>query len=143
MVCSFTIDNTVNSVTHDGVALTIDGQLDNLTKVKTVQFNCTSENPGSLVISGSDDDTFDDPSRHCTFAGLILHCIAFDQSNPWHNFVSDDTNWVDENNLTPCASTTGGFLDSGLSFVNDMLGNGAKKIWATRKDVTLTGTPPS
>ena len=138
--CSFTIDNAVNSVTHNGVELTINGQVDNLAIEKTVEFNCTNEDPGNLVISGSDDNTFDDPSSHCTFAGLILHCTAYDVSNPWHDFVSDNNaNWVDENGAIPCASTSGGFLDSGLSFVNDMLAKGAKKIWAKRKDVTLTG----
>ena len=141
--CAFTIDNVVNSVLHNGVELTIEGELDRLGSVKTVQFNCTNNNPGSLVISGSDDNAFGDPMNHCTFAGLLLHCTAYDVSNPWHDFVSDGTNWVDENDDPPCASTSGGFLDGSISFVQDMLAKGAKKIWAARKAVTLTGTPPT
>ena len=89
-----------------------------------------------MVIAGSDNE------GHCEGGGLILHCISQDETSPWHDFVSDDTNWVDENNQAPeCADTSGGFLDRGLSFVNEMLAKGAKKIWANRKEITFTGSP--
>ena len=142
MTCTFTIDNIVNSVTHDGNPLVIDGALEAYQFMKTVHFNCTNEDPGFLVISGTDENEFEDPNQHCTWAGLVLHCEADDTSNPWHDFVSNDIDWVDENNETPCATTSGGFLNANLSFVQDMLSFGAKKIWAERKNVILTGTPP-
>ena len=72
----------------------------------------------------------------------MLMCTASSTSSPWHNFVSDEVNWVDETNETPCANTSGGFLASDVPFVQNMLTAGAKKIWAARKEVTLTGTPP-
>ena len=59
MVCSFTLDNVVDSATYDGNRLTITGDayLDDSTKVKSVTFeSCYDSSPGTLYIKGSNAD---------------------------------------------------------------------------------------
>ena len=58
MVCSFTMDDVVDSATYDGNELTITGALDDYlgdsTKVKSVTFeSCYESSPGTLYIKGS------------------------------------------------------------------------------------------
>ena len=31
-----------------------------------------------------------------------MHCTASNQNSPWHNFVSDEYSWIDENGEIPC-----------------------------------------
>lgn len=138
VTCSFTIDDVVISASYNGSPLVISGQLDKWFKVNQVIFECpTGSDPGELVIAGQDNNN----GGHCTFGGLVMHCVAEDESNAWHDFVSDGDNWLDENDQPPCAESSGGFLDAGQAFVDAMLAKGAQKIWADRKLVTLTGSP--
>ena len=58
VVCSFTMDNVVDSATYGGNELTITGALDDYlgdsTKVKSVTFeSCYESSPGTLYIKGS------------------------------------------------------------------------------------------
>ena len=58
VICSFTIDNVVDSATYDGNTLTITGDdLSNWKKEKSVTFeSCHDLSPGTLVIKGSNDE---------------------------------------------------------------------------------------
>ena len=60
VVCSFLMDNVVDSATYDGNKLTITGDvayLDDWTKVKSVTFDsCYDSSPGTLYIKGSNAD---------------------------------------------------------------------------------------
>ena len=59
VVCSFTMDNVVDSATYDGNKLTITGDayLGDSTKVKSVTFeSCYDSSPGTLYIKGSNSD---------------------------------------------------------------------------------------
>ena len=56
VVCSFTMDNVVDSATYDGHELAITGNdyLGDSTKVKSVTFeSCYESSPGTLYIKGS------------------------------------------------------------------------------------------
>ena len=57
-ICSFTIDNVVDSATYDGNTLTITGDdLSNWKTEKLVTFeSCHDLSPGTLVIKGSNDE---------------------------------------------------------------------------------------
>ena len=57
-ICSFTIDNVVDSATYDGNTLTITGDyLSHWKKEKSVTFeSCHDLSPGTLVIKGSNDE---------------------------------------------------------------------------------------
>ena len=136
VTCSFTIDDKVTSAIYNGVELTIDGNLNALFQVKTISFGAANEDPGTLVISGKDNNNH----NNCNAGGLILHCIAEDESNPWHDFVSANSNfWIDDHDEPPCERDSGGYLDTGRQFIDDMLSKGAKSIWANRQEVSLTG----
>ena len=138
VTCTFIIDNVVLNATYNGEPLTISGNLESLFTPKAVRFFCDNENPGILTVAGTDNDI---GSNNCNSGGLLMHCEADNVTNPWHNFVSDDVYWVDENNERPCQRTTGGYLGSSQSIVTDLLSQGAKSIWALRNTVSLTATP--
>ena len=56
VVCSFLMDNVIDSATYDGNKLTITGDnyLGDSTKVKSVTFeSCYDSSPGTLHIKGS------------------------------------------------------------------------------------------
>ena len=138
-----TADNVVDSVSFNGILLAVNGTLNDWKIEKTFTFNsCDQSNPGSLVINATDLSG----SNHCSAGGLIMLCIANDTSSPWHNFFTDDTNWINnEDNSTPC-SLQNGFLPAAVKrmpIVADMVNVGAKKIWAESKTVSLKGTPPT
>ena len=136
VTCSFTIDDKVSSATFNEVELEIDGNLNAWNFVKTVMFGASNEEPGTLVISGRDNQK----AGNCNSGGLILHCVAEDESSPWHDFVSENSNfWIDDNNEPPCERDSGGYLDGNRQFISDMLAKGAKSIWANRPEVSLTG----
>ena len=72
-------------------------------------------------------------------------CKADDETSPWHNFVTDDTNWVNsEDDTAPC-SEQNGFIPAastrGIAFITDMINAGAKKIWSDTASVSLVGKP--
>ena len=143
VICSFTVDAKVFSVFHSGQQLFTEGQTDDWTAEKKVNFTaCDRLNPGTLTIAGTHDETSGD---NCINGGLILHCTAEDSQSPWHNFVSNDRLWVDaDDDSMPCQDDgTSGFLGSltSGSFIETLQDNGAKKIWADKTDVILIGTP--
>ena len=81
--CSLTIDNRIDSVSYNGLEMAVTGPLTD---------SCDQSHryePGVLTIEGWDYQTEND----CLYGGLLLHCIANDISNPWHNFVTDQTHW--------------------------------------------------
>ena len=134
----------VDSVSINGVLLTVDGELDNWEVEKTFTFSaCDNSNPGSLVINGTDSNG----NQHCKNGGMIMMCTADDTTSPWHNFFTDDTNWVNNvDDSTPCTEQTG-FIpaasNKGITFITDMVDAGAKKIWVESQSVSLKGTPPT
>ena len=140
--CVFTVDNVVNSVTYNNNPLVIIGNANNWRKKKEISFeSCSEDSPGTLKIKGT-DLMLNGQSDHCKWAGLLLHCTASQNSSPWHNFVSDATNWSDENGKTPCQNDevfpqTG----AGIPFIDFLNQKGAKKIWTTEKTATLIGSP--
>ena len=81
--CSLTIDNRIDSVSYNGLEMAVTGPLTD---------SCDQSHryePSVLGIEGWDYQTEND----CLYGGLLLHCIANDISNPWHNFVTDQTHW--------------------------------------------------
>ena len=75
----------------------------------------------------------------CSLAGFMLICKASSTSSSWHNFVSDDDHWMDENGETPCINSGGMYALA--SFMDPMIENGAKNIWSNVKSPTLFGSP--
>ena len=69
----------------------------------------------------------------------MLICKASSTSSSWHNFVSDDDHWMDENGETPCINSGGMYALA--SFMDPMIENGAKNIWSNVKSPTLFGSP--
>ena len=118
--------------------MTIKGDINNWPIEKNISFySCDVTNPGKLKIEGVDYNSKD----HCTWGGLLLHCTASDQTSPWHGFKSDTIQWKDENGNEPC-SNNGGMIHAGMpSFMKRLRQSGAKKIWANRQKVILTGSP--
>ena len=103
----------------------------------------SDSSPGELEIKGTDLQ----PSNHCFWAGLLLHCTASRTTSPWHNFGSNLENWVDnEDNSTLCSNEgSGSMVSSGLrdqvGIILDLHGKGAKKIWSHKNVTSLKGTP--
>ena len=93
--------------------------------------------PGVLTIKGYDVNTSD----NCHFGGLLLHCIANDISNPWHNFVTDQTHWKVSDDSTPCTDDNGYIVRLTTPFVKKMKDARAIQIWSNAQTVTLIGTP--
>ena len=123
---------------NDEVTLTVDGQLNDWMKEKTISFeSCDPKDPGILSIKGRDYNT----NNNCEMGGLLLHCKASDTTSPWHNFKSGVDHWLDENGDVPCQNDLL-FPSSSYGFIVALNSLGAKKIWAPRQNVVLTGSPP-
>ena len=139
MKCVFTVDNVVNFVAYNNNPLAIIGNVNIWEEKKEISFeSCYEDSPGTLTIKGTDENNSD----HCRWAGLLLHCNASPNSSPWHNFVSDETNWNDENGNTPCQNDEiFPQQGAGIPFIDFLNQNGAKKIWTTEKIATLIGSP--
>ena len=140
MKCSFTVDNVVQEVKYNGVALAVDGQLNDWRKENTISFeSCDAKDPGKLSIKGRDYNS----NNNCYWGGLLLHCKASDTTSPWHNFKSGVDRWLDENDDEPCQND---LLFPSVhwapEFIRVLNSLGAKKIWAPRQNVVLTGYPP-
>ena len=137
-----TVDDRVVKALYNSYELPITGNLNNWSEEKNISFHsCDVTNPGKLKIEGLDYNSKD----HCTWGGLLLHCTASDQTNPWHNFKTDDDHWKDKKGEKPCVSDAGmmsHFAEQDMpNFMKKLKNLGAKKIWAERKEVTLTGSP--
>ena len=138
MKCSFTVDNVVQEVKYNGVTLAVSGTLNDWTKEKIIEFeSCDKKDPGKLSIKGRDYNS----NNNCYWGGLLLHCKASDTTSPWHNFVSGVDHWLDEFGAVPCQNDLL-FPSSTWGFIVTLNGLGAKKIWAPRQNVVLTGSPP-
>ena len=139
-----TLDNDVHSVSYNGKELQVEGVLDDWEEGKTFSFSsCDDNNPGELVINGTDWNEND----HCLKGGMMLMCTAENSTSPWHNFGSNLENWVDnEDNSTLCSNEgSGSMVSSGLrdqvGIILDLHGKGAKKIWSHKNVTSLKGTP--
>ena len=89
VVCSMTIDNSIESVKYDGQELTTDsGNVDNWGSVKKYSFTDAGTS-AKLEIYGYEWAN----CNGCGCAGLGVHCVSDDSNSPWHNFVSDTTHW--------------------------------------------------
>ena len=112
--------------------------------------SCSEDSPGMLSIKSYDHDD----KEHCVYAGLLLHCTVdtgHQISNPWHNFVSDATNWRDENGKTLACQNNFQFSlvnqwsvvnqYKKIPFIRDLIQKGAKNIWTTGYPATLNGSP--
>ena len=138
MKCSFTVDNVVQEVKYNGVTLAVSGTLNVWTKEKIIEFeSCDKKDPGKLSIKGRDYNS----NNNCYWGGLLLHCKASDTTSPWHNFKSGVDHWLDENGDVPCQNDLL-FPSSSYGFIVALNSLGAKKIWAPRQNVVLTGSPP-
>ena len=138
MKCSFTVDNVIEEVKYNGVTLEVDGQLNDWRKENTISFeSCDAKDPGKLSIKGRDYNS----NNNCYWGGLLLHCKASDTTSPWHNFKSGVDHWLDENGDVPCQNDLL-FPSSSYGFIVALNSLGAKKIWAPRQNVVLTGSPP-
>ena len=76
---------------------------------------------------------------------MILHCTASNTTSPWHNFVSDGTNWKSQEGMEVCVPTNAAFVKGGTNkydWFRKMVDAGAQAIWAEAKEVSLVGTPP-
>ena len=72
----------------------------------------------------------------------MLLCTAIRTSSPWHNFVSDENNWVVGNGETPCINNGGIYPHaSNKDFMAKMLSNGAKNIFTNTKNAIFEGSP--
>ena len=71
-----------------------------------------------------------------------MHCSASHQNSPWHNFVSDEFNWIVDNGDIPCQNDKN-FPQVGadIPFIASLNSIGAKKIWNNEKTATLLGSP--
>ena len=143
--CSITIDNYVVSVSYNGVNLEIEGNERNTwMDEKTFEFSsCDNAYPGTLIVKGSEHSN---SNSYCKgISGMILHCAATDTTSPWHNFVSDGTNWKSQEGTEVCVPTNAAFVNVGRNkydWFRKMVDAGAQAIWAEAKEVSLVGTPP-
>ena len=140
VTCKLTIDNIVEFVKYNDNDLTISGgDANKWTEEKEITFqSCDYSSPGTLEIRGTDQNG----GGHCVWAGLLLHCVASDNSSPWHNFVSGVTNWKDKNGGVLCQNDQGFVDQTTYPFIASLLANGAKKIWTEgEKSVNLLGSP--
>ena len=140
-----TIDNIVTSVSYNGDELDVTGTLTNWRSENTFEFeSCDRSNPGTLTILGSDTDNTGD---YCTKSGLILQCASEDTFSPWHNFVTDMTNWKTSNGSDVCSNPTAAFINAAIvlniGFIVDILATGAVAIWESSDamDGEMVGTP--
>ena len=135
--CSLTIDDRIDSVSYNGLELPVSGDLNNYGAENTFSFNsCVRYRPGQLTIKGFDATL----GGNCVYGGLVLHCIANDISNPWHNFVTDQTHWKVSDGSTPCTHDHE-WGPQTADFFKKMIDAGAIKIWSNAQSVTLIGTP--
>ena len=137
-----TIDDIVDSVSYNGDVLDVQGVLDNWRMEKTFNFiTCDNNNPGDLVINGTDSN----PNNWCSNGGMILMCTANDTTSPWHEFASNDKDWVNNVDNSTLCTNEDGFIPAArrqnIGFIVDMVNNGASKIWADSRTVSLRGTP--
>jgi len=136
--CTLTIDNQIDSVAYNDIRLDVTGDPHSHFSENSITFeSCHRLNPGELTISGTDMNV----EKFCYWGGLILHCIADDESNPWHNFVSDQDRWRVNDGSRPCADPTSWLMNRTSSWMIDMYNAGAKSIWANAQQVTLIGKP--
>ena len=129
--CSLTIDNRIDSVSYNGLEMAVTGPLTD---------SCDQSHryePGVLTIEGWDYQTEND----CLYGGLLLHCIANDISNPWHNFVTDQTHWKVSDGSTPCTDDNGWIVRRTDTYIKKMKDAGAIQIWSNAQTVRLVGTP--
>ena len=138
-MCIFTVDNEIEEVKYNNVTLTVDGQLDDWMKENKISFeSCDPKDPGILSIKGRDYNT----NNNCEMGGLLLHCWASDTTSPWHNFKSGVYYWLDENGDAPCQNDLlFPSVNWAPGFIKSLNSWGAKKIWAPRQNVVLTGSP--
>ena len=140
-----TIDNIVDSVSYNGYLLHVEGDVKVWRNEKTFEFSsCNNNNPGELVINGTDLNK-NEVNDACLGGGMMLRCTAEDTKSPWHNFVSNVANWVDnEDNSTVCSNednmVTYG-LKTNTKIIVDLHEKGAKKIWTKYYESSLKGTP--
>ena len=131
------MDDVTEEVLYNDVKLTMRGQLDQWDSKKITTFqSCDNNNPGQLILRGSDNQDDD----HCKRGGLVLHCTASDETSPWHNFKSDTEHWRVDNGDVPCERNIGPW-SMRLPLFQKLNELGAKKIWAPKKEVTLIGSP--
>ena len=136
--CTLTIDNIVNSVSYNGSRLYVTGNTNLHTSENSITFeSCSKLYPGALTIDGTDLNS----DRFCYWGGLLLHCIADDASNPWHNFVSDQDHWKVSDGSIPCADPASWLMNRNEPFIVGMYNAGAKSIWANAARVSLIGKP--
>ena len=90
-----------------------------------------------MTIKGYDSNG----ERNCFYGGLLLHCLANDASNPWHNFVTDQVHWKVSDGSTPCTDANGWIVRRSDPFITKMKNAGAIQIWSDAQDVTLIGSP--
>ena len=140
-----TIDNIVTSVSYNGDELDVTGTLTNWRSENTFEFeSCDRSNPGTLTILGSDAENTGD---YCAISGLILQCASEDTFSPWHNFVTDMTNWKTSDGSDVCSNPTAAFINaaivSNIGFIVDILATGAVAIWESSDamDGEMVGTP--
>ena len=136
--CSLTIDNYIKSVSYNGLELAVTGPLTSYQKENSFNFKaCDRYKPGVLTIKGHDTNS----ENNCVYGGLLLHCIANDISNPWHNFVTDQTHWKVSDGSTPCTDDNGWIVRRTDTYIKKMKDAGAIQIWSNAQTVTLIGTP--
>ena len=71
-----------------------------------------------------------------------MHCTASNQNSPWHNFVSDEYSWIDENGEIPCQNDKlFPQVGADIPFIASLNEAGAKKIWNHERIATLDGSP--
>ena len=137
--CTLTIDNRIDSVYYNDVRLDVTGNTGDHSSENSITFKSCPIllNPGELTITGTDFAG----QKNCHWGGLVLHCIAEDESNPWHNFVTDQDRWKVNDGSRPCADPTSWLMNRTSSWMVDMYNAGAKSIWANAQQVTLIGKP--
>ena len=137
MECKLTVDNEIRYVKYNNITLDINGDQSTWTSEKSISFEAVNDDPGTLEIKG-----FNQENTNCQSGGMLIHCISNDTSSPWHNFVSDDVNWEDENNNVPIYCQNGMMKwGSSHDIIKFFKSVGAKAIWANRQTVTFSGTP--
>merc|ERR1711971_853722 len=143
VICTFTVDDVVDSVKYNGVSLGISGGPPGgatWEEEKVISFqSCCDNCPGVLEIKGTDVNI----DNHCYNAGLLLRCTASRSSSPWHNFISDIFHWKVENDAIPCQDN-GNFpinAGAGIPFIAAMNSFRAKKIWNNETNAILRGSP--
>jgi len=138
VICTFMLDNRVNSVKYNGVPLGISpgSAVTSWNQEKVISFqSCCDNCPGVLEINGTNSEN----DYHCNLAGLALRCTASRSSSPWHNFISDIDHWKVENDTIPCQGDFS--IRDEIPFIAALKSFGAMKIWNNEKYATLRGSP--